>query len=180
MMKPNYMLLLTVLFISIVVISGCLAKNIQKTETGIEKDTTKLVSKKLMTIPKDDAEVVKSFVDRSFTISPNGQRFAYMMIKDGKYLVVVDNQQSKAYDLAGLPFFSPDSKHFAYVAVEEKEEYDGKKYRKNYVVIDNKQDDYRYNIVGSLAFSPDSKYLTYGAVTWSDYGFYWIADEVKQ
>jgi hypothetical protein len=127
--------------------------------------------KKLGEIPKKHLENV--FKDLIF--SSNNQRFAYsFQNNNGKWFVVLDGQKSEEYDIVKELKFSPNGKHFAYIA--------GKgRFRegiagddptlsfigKQFVVVDNKkQKDYDY--VANILFSPDGKHLAYGAVRFKD------------
>jgi len=59
------------------------------------------------------------------TFSPNGNHLAYVINKEDKKYVIVDNKESKAYDriLPGLYslYFSPDSRYLGYVALVNNE-----------------------------------------------------------
>ncbi|HYM74830.1 MAG TPA: hypothetical protein VE377_02540 [Candidatus Dormibacteraeota bacterium] len=51
-------------------------------------------------------------------ISPDGKRIAYVALRDGKLLVVVDGREGPEYDAIdkGTPVFSSDGKRVAYTA----------------------------------------------------------------
>ncbi|MCX5682143.1 MAG: hypothetical protein NT049_00440, partial [Planctomycetota bacterium] len=66
--------------------------------------------------------------------------------------VVVDGRAYGPYDrIEGGTVFSPDSRHFAFIGVRERE---------MYVVVDGVEGPV-YDGVYSLAFSPDSRHLAY-------------------
>ena len=44
---------------------------------------------------------------------------SYMAQKDGKWRMVVDGKEGKAYDSVSIPAFSPDSRHLAYAALSQ-------------------------------------------------------------
>ena len=53
----------------------------------------------------------------SLVFSPDSQRLAYVAERDGKLVVVVDDLHFTGYDaINSKPVFSPDSKHFAFIA----------------------------------------------------------------
>jgi Tol biopolymer transport system component len=58
-----------------------------------------------------------------FVFSPDGKRFAYAAVKDGKWFVVVDGKEEKKYDEVASLIFSPDSKRFAYAAFRDKKQF---------------------------------------------------------
>jgi WD40 repeat protein len=102
----------------------------------------------------------------SFVFSPDSKRYAYIAKKDGKYLVVVDGVESKAYDYP--PFgpdiehpiiFSPNSQYIVYCVQPSKNSFmvvkDG---------VEGKQYDFQEphgpgNV--QITFSPDSEILAY-------------------
>ena len=91
--------------------------------------------------------------------NPGDIRLTQEAFKDGRMRanlnVVMDGIEQKAYDGIGSLAFSPDSKHFAYVAIS------GSQQR---VVLDgSEQKLYNDILKGTLAFSPDSEHLVYGA-----------------
>jgi WD40 repeat protein len=104
------------------------------------------------------------------TFSPDGKRFAYAAVSGDHEFMVVDGAEQKPYDDVGrLPLdpsidpmglfgdaaFSPDSKHFAYVALSED---------KQFVVFDGaEQKPYDGIQLSSFVFSPDSKRFAYTA-----------------
>jgi len=101
---------------------------------------------------------------------------------------VVDGKEGKYYDFVCSTIFSPDSKHFAYLAVKGKKYFivvdgqEGKHYDsthepifspdskrfayiaetggKTHIVVDG-QEGKRYYQIGALIFSPDSKHIAY-------------------
>jgi hypothetical protein len=57
----------------------------------------------------------------SLTLAPVGQRLAYVAIRDGKALVVIDDKESPPFEavLAGTPVFNPTGQSVAYAALKE-------------------------------------------------------------
>ena len=109
---------------------------------------------------------------KSLTFSPDNRHLAYIasdkvaspqqlnedierMNAIQNAFVVIDGRESKEYTAIFVsPFtFSPDSKHFTYVAADKKG---------RFVVLDNREGE-RYFLIypDSLTFSPDSKHLAY-------------------
>lgn len=113
--------------------------------------------------------------------SPDSKRIAYFVTASGqpeKHHVVVDGKQEKEYSLLfngknvmkwwitisltqSIPFFSPDSKHYAYSAFSDGkwcmvvDGAEGKKYENVEYFAD----------VHSEVFSPDSKHISYAVVS---------------
>lgn len=94
------------------------------------------------------ATVAQSWVPGTFTISPDG-RFAYVVVVGNQQKVVLDGEEQQAYqEIAGLRF-SPDGKHFAYVA---------KQGHQSYLVYDgNTGKPFDAIDVATLRFSPDGR-----------------------
>ncbi|BCX15764.1 MAG: hypothetical protein KatS3mg097_656 [Candidatus Parcubacteria bacterium] len=110
----------------------------------------------------------------SLTFSPDSKHFAYIKgqnclndnhypgtAKCKKYYLVLDNQEivisdnkEKTDSIIYKLIFSPNGKHFAYVANKD---------NKNFVIFDGKEGK-KYDLVSSLTFSPDSKHFAYVAV----------------
>lgn len=84
--------------------------------------------------------------------SPDSKRIAYVAESDGKFFVVVDGVEGRAYpSIIGQPVFSPDSQRVAYVVQ------DAGKY---FVVVGGKEGN-PYKYVGNPIFSPDSQRVAY-------------------
>ena len=83
--------------------------------------------------------------------SRDGKRLAYLAKKDGKWRVVVDGAEQKAYDAigAGTLRFSPDGQILAYAAQSG-----GK-----WLLVANGREGKPYDGVSDLVFSPNSKLL---------------------
>jgi hypothetical protein len=98
---------------------------------------------------------VSSWIEESFTISPDSRRVAYGAGAGKKRFVVVDGKKDKPYDGIGegTPIFSPDSRRVAYTAGASKTWF---------VVVDGKEDK-RYDGCSILIFSPDSQRVAYRA-----------------
>jgi len=112
--------------------------------------------------PYDDINV--------FRLSPDGKHLAYRAKRGKKWLVVYDGREDVVYHrIEEYLVFSPDSKHFAYVATHDglardKENpvyvqaHDGKQF----VVLDGKAGAiYGGSSVSQPVFSPDSKRLAF-------------------
>ena len=99
-----------------------------------------------------------SWIQRSFTVSPDSQRVAYGAIVGDKQFVVVDGEEGKRYDGIGegTLIFSPDSQHVAFMA---------RVGDKRFVVLDGEEGK-RYDGIGegTLIFSPDSQRVAYGTI----------------
>lgn len=96
------------------------------------------------------------------SFSSNGKQIVFIAQKekDGKYMVVHNGKEGKAYDFI-YPYtleFSPDSQYFAYVVQENYDETDNKEF----IVVNEKEGKkYNYILSMSLKFSPDSKKILY-------------------
>ena len=96
------------------------------------------------------------WIEYGFIFSPNGKHFAYVTKRNNKWLIVLDGKEMKEYDDVSYPTFSPDSKHFTYIATKGR----GEKY---FVVLDGKEIK-EYDSVADISFpifSPDSKHFAY-------------------
>lgn len=82
----------------------------------------------------------------------NGTREAYKIQRDGKWIVVLDGQESAPFDSVSTPVFSPDGSQFAYSAVVAEQAF---------VVVNNVAKENFYDNIGGLAFSPDGQRLVY-------------------
>lgn len=131
----------------------------------------------------------------SFTVSPDGQRVAYVVPTDAGRRVKVDGKEGKGYGgiLEGSIIFSPDSKRVAYVAVKGKkrvvviEEVESREWGAIGVrtvveygwLADAPQEGwYRASGVATPAFSPDSKQVAYGAER--NGKWFLVVDDVEQ
>lgn len=135
---------------------------------GVDKDKTLLV-----------VDGKETNIDGSIDIiiySPDSARFAYFVTSGKKHYVVVDGKKGKEYDGSvysimpiaegdpgtkrgdWIPFFSPDSKHYAYQA-QAKDKW--------LVVYDDKEGKQYDKIFlrGNRTFSPDSLHFNYLAFT---------------
>ena len=108
----------------------------------------------------------------SIVWSPDSKHLAYTILRDGKYIVVLDGIEGKPYarndtpstaTVSGgfyyLPVFSPDSQHLAYAAQPEY----------GYcVVLDGVEGKYYEGAVmpKTITFSPDSQHLAYATNIW--------------
>jgi hypothetical protein len=91
-------------------------------------------------------------------VSPNGKHIACDNAQGSGssliYQYILDGQAQNQYDYAGVPEFSPDSNHFAYVAEKNK---------KWFVVVDGKESGNKYDAIDQLVWSPDNSTLVYVA-----------------
>ncbi|MCK5085705.1 PD40 domain-containing protein, partial [Candidatus Parcubacteria bacterium] len=87
----------------------------------------------------------------------------YIMERNGKQLVVINGRENKLYEEISNLTFSPDGKHFAYIAKESD---------KYFIVLDDKEGKKyserlapksypNYSSIDNLKFSPDSNFFAY-------------------
>jgi hypothetical protein len=103
--------------------------------------------------------VYERIFEGRLVFSRDGQRLAYGARKEGKWLVVIDGQESGPYDFLGSAtgiHFSPSGQHTAYAVRSEKD-------KKWCVVVDGKPQKW-YDNVGEFAFSPDGMKFAYAAL----------------
>ncbi|MEN6465444.1 MAG: hypothetical protein ABFD62_09725 [Syntrophaceae bacterium] len=94
-------------------------------------------------------------IQKTFTVSPDSRRIAYVDQAVGKQCVVIDGLSQSCYDeVLTRPLFSPDSKRIAYVA---------RKGAGKFIVVDGKEQKPCNDIVGYPRFSPDSKKVAFVA-----------------
>lgn len=84
----------------------------------------------------------------------NGSRDIYKIKKGDRWVVLIDGQESEAYDAVASPAFSADGKQFAYSAT-----LDGK----TFLVINGVAQETQYNSITEIAFSPDGQQIAYVA-----------------
>jgi Tol biopolymer transport system component len=94
--------------------------------------------------------------------SPDESRFAYRATIGDQQCVVLDHKALPMYD--GIPIkknlvltFSPDNKHFAYVAYHKE--------KKSCAFVLDNQELNAYKLIENVIFSPDSKHYAYMALT---------------
>jgi hypothetical protein len=85
-------------------------------------------------------------------ISPDARRFACVVKRDKKEMVVVDGKGGKAYRFVLDLKYSPDSSHLAYWASTGE---------KHIFVFDGKESEAYDGYRGLIEFSPDSKHFAY-------------------
>lgn len=89
--------------------------------------------------------------------SPDGKRYMYTAIKDGKHILLVNGKEKgRPYENISSYKFSPDSKRIAFIAREAN---DGK----NLFVLDGKESKRYENVYMNYSFSPDSKHCGFMA-----------------
>ena len=125
-------------------------------------------------------------IANSLVFSPDNKRFAYIAREDGEEFIVLDGKKHEKRDLVinscllsefefvitthvFPPIFSPDSKHFAYIAEEE---------GKQFVILDNVEQQKQYGLISKYRFDSESKYLLYNGII-IDQGVWSVAEEVK-
>jgi hypothetical protein len=77
----------------------------------------------------------------------------------GKDYVILDDNKSKPYDLCGMLVFSPNCRHFAFVATKNP----GAEFVRSFVVLDGVEGKDYSDIPSEPLFSPDSKRVAYKA-----------------
>jgi hypothetical protein len=107
------------------------------------------------------------------TFSPDGQKVAYEARSGGKEFIVIGEEEGKRYDYVYIPIFSPGSQKVGYVA---RQEGDATEARRWFVVVDGKESKY-HNVIGNPIFSSDSKYMSYGVH--SERELWWVVEEVE-
>lgn len=105
-----------------------------------------------------DGRVVDT-VDKAdhLIFSPDGSRYACRALKGGKQMVILDGAPGPSVD--GIPIkdnfaFSPDGRHFIYVAFNEKS---------CTAMVDRKAVSQKFQFIESVRFSPDSTHFAYKA-----------------
>lgn len=95
---------------------------------------------------------------RTIVFSPDAKRLAYEAKRKGKFVVVLDGQESKEYTLVHPRslVFSPDSRRFAYRVSSEQGEF---------MVVDGAEQGPYKRILTAPAFSPDSRHVAYLAAS---------------
>ncbi|MDY6904822.1 MAG: hypothetical protein SWH61_09050 [Thermodesulfobacteriota bacterium] len=89
--------------------------------------------------------------------SPDGSRFAYTKMVGEQYQPIIDGIANPAFDLVSTVTFSPDSKHYAYIGINQNPYVD-----KQVVIQDGKKGP-TFQKIASPVFSPDSSHLAYPA-----------------
>ena len=147
-------LLVLVLFIFIALRKPTAQIPLENPSTSIQQSSLLSTSKKIGEIPNttDVFDALGPF------FSPDGQHFVYNIRKGGvggEWSFELDGKEGKEIGLNNISYnFSPDSKHFAYVA---------KKDNKYFVVLDDKTGK-EYDGVMNLQFSHDSQHFAYVAI----------------
>src|SRR5882724_679158 len=100
-------------------------------------------------------KVLPTAFNETLVLSPDQKHVAYVALRTGKWVAVIDGVQAKPYDrIVGLRF-SPDSKHTAYAA----------RRGDNFLPVLDGREGKEYDDLGegSLTFSPDNKRFAYQA-----------------
>ncbi len=84
----------------------------------------------------------------------NGTLDIYKIKKGDQWVVVIDGQESEAYDAVASPAFSLDGTQFAYSATLN---------GKTFLVINGLAQETPYNSIAEIAFSPDGQQIAYVA-----------------
>jgi hypothetical protein len=99
-----------------------------------------------------------SWIPKTFEVSPDSKRVAYVAKAGDKQVVVVDGEEGKQYDsiLEGTPIFSLDSKRVVY----------GAQIGDKWLVVVDREEGKQYDgiLEGTLTFSPDGERIAYIAV----------------
>ena len=95
---------------------------------------------------------------RTIVFSPDNKRLAYEAKRRGKFVVVLDGEESKEYDLVfpNSLVFSPDSRRLAYRVSKDKVEY---------LVVDGVEQGPYIRVRTPPVFSPDSRHVVYLAAS---------------
>ena len=103
----------------------------------------------------DDGSPRGFFSPPDFDFTPDSKHFWYQAKRNGKWIVVVDGQESQPYDRVRDFVFSPDSDHYAFVAERNKTP----------LVVRDGKEGKRYHWIApqDLHFSPDSQRMAYWA-----------------
>ena len=95
-------------------------------------------------------------LDNRILFAKNGDKEIYKVQKDNQWVVIIDGQESAAYDALANPTFSPDGSQFAYSASLDNQEF---------VVLDDVEQANKYTDIKQIIFSADGKLLAYLANT---------------
>lgn len=106
-----------------------------------------------------------------FLFSPDSERFMHMARRGKKKLVVVDGVEQKEHDSVYALTFSPDSKRFAYLAIDD---FQKDSVRKMRIIVDGVEGKEYYWYSGivhdiCLTFSPNSKHVAYAVRVGSEW-----------
>ena len=105
-----------------------------------------------------EAKAYHEIINAELLLSRQGRRIGYRVrtAPKGKPMMVVDDQESKAYDQVGALSFSTDGRHVAFAASSEK--------KQSFIVDGVSGETYDRVIAPSFTFSPDGKRFAYGAI----------------
>ena len=136
-----------------------------------------------------DGEAQKKYdlvIGSSLVFSPDNKRFAYIARGAEKEFIVLDGEEYEKRDLiihsclfsefefvitthVFPPIFSPDSKHFAYIAEEGE---------KQFVILDNVEQQKQYDIISKCRFDPQSKHFLYNGII-MDQGVWSVVEGIE-
>lgn len=94
--------------------------------------------------------------DNRILFAKKGDTEIYKEERDGRWVVIIDGQESALYDDVANPTFSEDGSHFAFSATLDDQEF---------VILDNKQQGKSYSNIKQIIFSADGSLLAYLAET---------------
>ena len=121
------------------VLSVCLAS--RAAAAGLDETEVK----KLGTVPARDA--------RNVTLSRDGERIAYVLVRGKERIVVTDGVEGAVYDEVRGLTFSPNGKYLAYAACKDRV----------WMPVVNGKEGERYTALCGPVFSPNGKHFTYSA-----------------
>ena len=113
--------------------------------------TDQIITSEVFNLPVNQQE----FEELSFLASPDGQRFAYIVKRNGLEAVSLNGSVGAAYNKIIFLRFSPDGQRFAYGA----ETINGKEL----VVLDGQEGQLYDWILEPWFFTPDNQYFVYKA-----------------
>ena len=95
----------------------------------------------------------QTWVPGSFIVSPDGMRFAYITIDNGRQKVICDGQEHSSYEEISNLCFTPDSGALAYIG----------KLESTFCLVINGVAGKRHDLIveNSLIFSPDGKHYAF-------------------
>lgn len=119
-----------------------------------KNDADTLLMKEEVKVFKNNSLVDWKIYSKSVITSPDVTKIAYVVHKDGKMRVVINDNAGPEYMgiKAGTPVFSYDSKHMAYIA---------KKSDKSWVIVLDGKEGKAHDLISPPIFSHDSRHCAY-------------------